>query len=75
MKLFQMCFFRHDLFARSVVTYSETELKVLKAFWHRLPVKNGEDDGNDDDNGEEDDEDEEGEEDDDEAMEDVSEMD
>ncbi|KAL2685220.1 hypothetical protein Neosp_006317 [[Neocosmospora] mangrovei] len=70
-KLFQVGFNRRDLFARSVVTFEENELKVLKAFL----VKNDENDDGNDADGEEDDEDEEGDEDDDEAMEDVSKID
>lgn len=61
-KLYQMGFLRYDIFARGVVTQGETELKVLKALWESLPVKNDEGDGD----GEA--------EDDDEAMEDTLEM-
>ncbi|KAI8688218.1 hypothetical protein NCS55_00075100 [Fusarium keratoplasticum] len=70
-KLFQMAFLRHDLFARSVVTQCETELKLLKALWQSLPVKNDEGYGD----GEAEDDENKEVEDDDEAMEDASEMD
>ncbi|UPK97831.1 hypothetical protein LCI18_008766 [Fusarium solani-melongenae] len=70
-KLFQMAFLRQYHFARSVVTQCEPELKLLKALWQSLPVKN---DADDSEGEAEDDEDEEVE-DGDEAMEDASEMD